>query len=661
MSSYVFCHRRMSFVTVLLAILTVIFIECGKQDTTYHFNKSDNDFVLYSGGQRIGKFTGFTNPVLTSSDSLEQVEPGVFKWTRTFENPTDVIVDSVHLTMDFVQEDTTIFNMIPAVDYNGNHWGGGKEIKGFYRDGQPISVAYHRTSVAGGTYSENNRWSVALFGGTRDEYTPFSCSLLPEKNSTVHRLIWPEEEMPVSYISRDEFGPGYQKIMNLRPRQKFTTTAWLVVTPALPNHEAIHKFLDVAWKTNYKVYKPWYPTNKIWDLGLDYTKNRLWAEEENYKLFSIGLQWYDDHFEQRRGWKYEIGWCGQNASLANSLLYDYVKNGDKNSLDKGIAVLDTWAKYGRLPNGLFRTHFDYVLGSDGLRPEVQDAANLGETALNYIEAADLAKQCGLDKPEYMDVATGICDFMVGHQESSGRYGKSWTNDGQIDNPDGTIGAFIIPPMLELYQIKKDKKYFNSALKAYNYYFGKFEKQGYTTAGALDTYCIDKESAIPLLKSALLFYKVTNDNKYIRKAEQISYYLATWQWHHEIKFPAGTELKEWNYHPFGGTSVSTQHHHMDPYALYWVNDWLKLAKLTHNDIWKQRAVAIWSNGTFGISDGTLKDMDGIVRPRGGQGEGVYQTHWRDFGRANHWLVAWPTAFRLEILRKLDNWSVLDAAN
>lgn len=37
---------------------------------------------------------------------------------------------------------------------------------------------------------------------------------------------------------------------------------------------------------------------------------------------------------KREEMKYEIGWCGQNASLAVSFLYDYQMNGNKDSLKK---------------------------------------------------------------------------------------------------------------------------------------------------------------------------------------------------------------------------------------------------------------------------------------------------------------------------------------
>jgi hypothetical protein len=165
--------------------------------------------------------------------------------------------------------------------------------------------------------------------------------------------------------------------------------------------------------------------------------------------------------------------------------------------------------------------------------------------------------------------------------------------------------------------------------------------------------------MPLLRSALKLFDQTDEEYYIEAAEQVSYYLATWQWHHTIPFTDSTRLGRLDYDSFGGTSVSTQHHHMDPYALYWVTEWLQLAELTGRDIWRQRALAVWANGSFGISDGTLDTGEG-PRPAGSQGEAFFQTRWgfdENFGYYNNWLVAWPTAFRLETLRRIKDWNRL----
>lgn len=93
----------------------------------------------------------------------------------------------------------------------------------------------------------------------------------------------------------------------------------------LPAHKAIHGFFDAAWEM---ADKPCYKTLnclQIWNRGINYAKNYLWAEEEGYKGFSIGLTPNNTGgFSQREMWKYEIGWCGNNASLANSFLYNFM-------------------------------------------------------------------------------------------------------------------------------------------------------------------------------------------------------------------------------------------------------------------------------------------------------------------------------------------------
>ncbi len=415
--------------------------------------------------------------------------------------------------------------------------------------------------------------------------------------------------------------------------------------------------LDAAWRLSSHPVSPRFDPEYLWELGVQFAKESLWVEEKTFKGFSIGLRWDGNMWVQRPSWKYEIGWCGQNASLANSLLADFLKTEDRDSLDRGIKCLDTWIKYGRLRNGLFRCHFDNIIGLEDPKKEVQDACNLGGAAQAFFEAFELATRCGLNKPEYRSTAFGICDFALKAMGPDGRIGKTWTNDGRPADTEGTTGAFLIQPLVTAFRISHNKAYLDGAEKAFAYYFGGLLKNGFTTAGALDTSCIDKESAMPLLKSALDLYEVTGKSQYLGWAEDVSYYLASWQWHYTVPYPEGSVLQELGYDTLGGTSVSTQHHHQDPYGLIIVNEWLKLANLTKNAIWKDRALAIWANATTGISSGDLVIL-GKRRPAGSQDEGFFQTRWNTMGSVSQWLVAWPSAFRLETLRLASYWSVFD---
>lgn len=119
------------------------------------------------------------------------------------------------------------------------------------------------------------------------------------------------------------------------------------------------------------------------------------------RAFSIGFTWNGREWVKRPDFKYEIGWCGQNASLALSLLYDYQMNGREESLRYGTAVLDSWVEKARSKEGLLLTRYD---------PEdsLIDACNLGTAGQQFFEAYDQAKRMGLDKKNWLDAAFEIC-------------------------------------------------------------------------------------------------------------------------------------------------------------------------------------------------------------------------------------------------------------
>jgi hypothetical protein len=621
--------------------------------------KSGDTFAFRAGGAAVARIVPFAAKDFAATDAVREIGPGFFEWTRTFTHGGQDYVRPVRLTMDLEASYASRYSLIPAVMYNGNGWGNGLEPKGFVKDGKPWTFAYHRSSIAGATYSESEAWSVGLFGAPDGVLGGFSCSLEPLADKTVHRLIWPEEETPQVYAMRDAYAEAYRGDLRMSRGQTITVKAWVVVGPvAVPRH-GWHGLVDAAWALNARAVRPRFEPEELWELGVQFAGDSLWAEEKGFNGFSIGLRWdpQEQGWIQRQSWKYEIGWAGQNISLANSMLTDYLLSKEKSSLDKGIRCLDTWLRNARLKNGLFRCHYDYLIGLEDPKTEVQDACNLGHAAAGYFEAYDLAARCGLSRPEYRAAALGVCDFAVKAQRADGRFGKAWSNDGKVVDPEGTIGAFLIPPLVTAYRATHKAAYLEAAEKAYAFYIGAFARDGFTTAGALDTYCIDKESATPLLKGALELYDVTGKEAYLRNAEDVSYYLATWQWSYSVPYAEGTVLRELGYDTYGGTAVSTQHHHQDPYALIIVNDWLKLAQLTGKAQWRERALAAWTNATIGISGGDLVVM-GKKRPYGSQDEGFLHTRWLQPFAVSQWLVAWPAAFRLETLRQNRNWTVFN---
>ena len=640
-----------------LLLLCILSGGCRPQ-YDYRWVSSSNGMELYCQNHKVGTLIQPDETAsITSIDKIERTDSSFFKITRTYTAKEKI--DSVYLSLAFEVNAASRYAAIPSVNYNGNEWGRGREPKGFQYEGQWWTVSYRATPIPGVTYSEGEKYAVALWGDNpaRPE-DAFSCSIRPETDKTTHCLIFPEEEMPRCYAYRDRYLDGFRRKASMAKGETKTLVAYLHVSEVKPQHRAMQSYLRKAWQMAEHDSSAVYEPEKIWQLAIRYAKERLWAEEGSYKGFSIGLlPEKDGTWNQRRSWKYEIGWCGQNASFGNSFLTDYLKTGDTSSLDMGIVCLDTWADHATLPNGLFITNYDYLL--ENRKDATLDACNLGTAALNFFEAADLARQCGQERPRYETIALGICRFVMDDQQENGVYGRGWTYDGECVYREGTVGCFLVPPMIEAYRRTQNRRFLESAVRAYNHYIEQLNEEGYTTAGALDTWCIDKESSISLLRSALGLYHATQDTSYIADAVHISYYLSTWLWHYNGAYPSDDNFTKYGYKTFGATSVSTQHRHLDPYALLWVGEWIALSELTGDAQWKEKALAVWRNGCQLISDGTL-EINGMLRPAGSQNEAYFECHWGfndNKDRINQWLVAWPGAFRLETLRHLPDWTAL----
>ena len=155
------------------------------------------------------------------------------------------------------------------------------------------------------------------------------------------------------------------------------------------------------------------------------------------------------------------------------------------------------------------------------------------------------------------------------------------------------------------------------------------------------------------------YDITGDKKYITAAENIAWYLSTWLMYYTIHYPEDSLISKLGYDTFGSTSVSTPHQALDQYALRDVMSFLRLSELTGEAHWRERGLAFLANASQGISDGTLY-LNGRVRPAGSQDEAIFHTRWGRYGvppfTPSQWLPAWPTAFRLEILRWSPDWDV-----
>ena len=640
----------------------------------------NGEYLIFANGKPYAKILGADG----AADSFTEIEDGAWKWHRKTAQPTD------KMKMELVLLGEPSFTMVPGISYNGNGWGSVPEYVGDSFEGTPWTWASHRATIPSCTYSENDAISVCLMAADENDST--ACSLYQTEEGRRHVLLFPEEEGPKT-LQRHFWGDPF--VGSMEPRTDFDA-----VILAYASDGGAHRYkdlLDFAFRYyGHGIAAP-RSAKQLYDLGIAYSLFLFEREKDGFAAFTMGAQWHLGTTSYKKTeHRYELSWVGQNASLANAFIYDYMQTGDKEKLDMAIESLDSWLKFGAHPCGLLDARIDFdpwrymdfpadykpdrwAIGEctyeshigfagrkfrrapDGRILLQHDACNNGGGADGYFEAYDLLHSIGIDKPEYLKAAYGICDFALTQQDENGAFAKSWDDDGKVLAKKGTIGCFLILPLLTAYKKSGAQKYLDCATRAFDCYYGALVRDGFTTAGALDTYSIDKESSSPLLRDALALYDITGDKKYIEAAEKIAWYLCTWMMHFTVKYPADSLIGKMGYDTFGSTSVSTPHQALDQYALRDVLSFLRLYELTGFEQWKERAVAFWCNACQCISDGTMY-INGRLRPAGAQDEAIFHTRWGRYGvppfSPSQWLPAWPTAFRLENLRFHPDWSIFD---
>ena len=647
--------------------------------------------ILKDGIHKIcldGKAYGRILPLEGATDTFVPIEKGAWRWIRKTETPTD------RMRMEAVLFGEPTFTMVPSVSYNGNGWGNFPEYVGDRdEDGTPWSWASHRVTIPSCTYSENEHISIALMAKPNDNN---ACSLYQTEEGRLHAVIFPEEEKPRT-LQRHFWGEPFQGTME--PRCEFE--AILQIVPSDGTKFRYKHLLDFAFRFYGHTVEVPRKAAELEKLSLSYCHLLFQREPDGFAGFTTGAPWNKNlHGYEKHQHRYEIGWVGQSASMANAFIYDYLKTGDKLKLDMALEAHDKWIEHAVLQKGLFPARIDrhesmwfsydedmemdpwkysedlmetmrgriikkkkgeLRRDKDGSLYISCNACCLGTGAEMYFEAYEMLQKANIQKPEYLQLGLDVCEFAMKNQDADGSFAKSWDREGNIMAKTGTIGVFLCLPLLSAYRHTGDKRYLDSAARAFWCYFGELEEKGFTTAGALDTYSIDKESASPLLRVCMKLHQVTGEDRYVTAGEKIGWYLATWMMHFTVKYPEESVIGQMGFDTFGSTAVSTPHNALDQYALRDVLSFRWLYENTGNIQWRERAQTLWYGANQCISDGTFV-VNGRMRPAGGQDEAVFHTRW---GRAfvppfmpSQWLPAWPCAFRLENLRWNEDWSFFD---
>lgn len=535
--------------------------------------------------------------------------------------------------------------VIPGISYNGNHWGRGLEPKGLDTDGEPWVFDDRRTTIPACTVSENETTYFAVMVSDGDDASHCaSCSMARQEDGTMlHRVLWPETESPKTYCDRDRYSAPHGGWVTIPAHGTFTVTLFLLSgKPVLPRYGTANVENAALALLGGEPFVPRYTPEEVAALCCSFAKTLLRPMGKR-TLFCIGYT-PDGETGFRQAEGSEFGWCGQNGMYARLMLRRGAETGDGELTAIGCGVLDAFSHEAVGKTGLIRAHYGSVLSGG---TAVEDTCNLGFAVREFAAAWAFMKERGEEHPAWITAARSVADFLLANWSDEHGFGKSWNVDtGECVNPDGTIGAYLIPGLTELYRVTGEPCYLDAARRACRFYRDRDLAAFRCTAGALDTWCIDKESSAPLIAGAMELYDIDETTEWLDCAKMAAWYFCSWMFHHDTVNLPGTDFETFGYRTIGGSTVSAQHHHIDLYGALIVPYLFRLGEASGDGRFTKRASLLWANAVQNIAPAEGCVIHGRYRRPGAQNEAYFHCHWQakgDPGEFNEWLVAWPGAF------------------
>ncbi len=478
--------------------------------------------------------------------------------------------------------------IIPCVNYYGNPKGEGKFPKPTLEEGW--SFREDRIGIPSCSIIKDDKGPIAFFTSPAKTENEISSVLTKSEGSGVSLInLTPFSEKPRRHTNKWYLGnlsSAKKEFFQVSPGFEYSRKFYVLWEDDPESN--YHTLLSRIWKKlspDFKSHEDW---GENAELRINHLIRNLYIVREDASGFVSSIHWSMVPINNTLSG----GFVGKNPEIALSLYKGFLDSGVDLLRKISKKVLDFFTE-AQLTNGLLLS--DYQLAKKkwtGLHFHGKKDCStrmMGEMAYNFIRAFQVAKEED-SNPKWLKTGKKFCEFMVQNQSEDGNFGKWWSRDGKLKDSSGTNSAYVIWPLVELYKEEGSDRYLDSAEKCAEFLIENFVKEDLYWGDALDSDCIDKEGGHSILRALLLLHDVTGDDYFLEFAEKVGNYVLSWMYFYDVPFSEDLPLGKRDFGTTGGTSVSTAHHHLDPYGAAIAYDWLKLWRKTGNEIWKKYALA-----------------------------------------------------------------------
>ncbi|WP_258067889.1 hypothetical protein [Rathayibacter sp. AY1B5] len=248
---------------------------------------------------------------------------------------------------------------------------------------------------------------------------------------------------------------------------------------------------------------------------------------------------------------FQFGFVGQQPGIGYQLLRYGEKEGSASAREKGIGIVDFWARNGLGDSGLPRMCFNPTLG--GFEPYPHYLRMLADGVEAVLDAFLLLRAAGDERPGWLEFCTRAADWLLGAQNADGSWHRAYHSDGSVRMESRANTPSVIRFLVQLHLVTGDERYREAALRAGEWTLeNTFESMEYRggTCGNADIQ--DKEAGIYALWGYLALHDLTGDRRWLDAAVGAADYTETWTY--AWRFPVRTPYPA---HPFDHYSISGQ--------------------------------------------------------------------------------------------------------
>jgi hypothetical protein len=147
------------------------------------------------------------------------------------------------------------------------------------------------------------------------------------------------------------------------------------------------------------------------------------------------------------------------------------------------------------------------------------------------------------------------------------------------------------------------------------------------------------------------YEATGDAIYLDYARKAAWYFVSWLYIQNPIYEADDDFSIFGIKPAGANIVGVEHPAVDEYGAILLGEFLWLARIDNEPLWRDVAELIWRNGTQAIADEDNLIWHGLERPVGSKNEALFPSQWNKYhtkefkrGAINDHLTAWQGIYR-----------------